>query len=651
MQISQIVLYSQTGKTRTVHFHLGALNVVTGISASGKSALLHIVEYCLGRGTSTVPEGVISGNVDWFAVLLQLANQQVFIARRKPREGHTTSTRAMLELGREIVPPSVDQLTENIDTTALREQLGRLIGIGEYQQQRVVGSFRTPQTAGLGQASLLCFQGQGEIANQNQLFHRQNEEGIAQALRDTLPYFLGAVAPDQAVKRVLLQEARRNFRRAQEELVNAQRADQGFDTQVQALLDEAYGAGLIQSRTAESRDAAITILRNAVIAGGGGAEGAEPDDDRARRRRELEAQRFPLRRELREVADQKALLLEQAGSEDGYEEAVELQVSRLRALEIIPRPSGEVRSDSQCPACGQEMWEPDPLVQDMQNMLTSLRTQLDGVQVSRPRRAAALRELEARSRLAIERLRALEDALTQLVAGDRLAVTATSTAEEQAFRRGRIDALLSRLRPSGDVLAQREAAVAAAAREVDELEAALDLEVEREELTSRLNVIGELMRDYAANRLGLEHSEGSIRLDLHRLTVVVDTGAGPIPLLRVGSAANWVGYHLATHLALHKFFVEQARPVPRFLMLDQPTQAYFPSEREQETGKFEAEEDLDAVRRLFELMQQVVQELTPNFQVIVCDHANLDEEWFQEAVGVNNWRNGVKLVPLDWIDE
>jgi hypothetical protein len=557
----------------------------------------------------------------------------------------------MLELGREIVPPSVDQLTENIDTTALREQLGRLIGIGEYQQQRVVGSFRTPQTAGLGQASLLCFQGQGEIANQNQLFHRQNEEGIAQALRDTLPYFLGAVAPDQAVKRVLLQEARRNFRRAQEELVNAQRADQGFDTQVQALLDEAYGAGLIQSRTAESRDAAITILRNAVIAGGGGAEGAEPDDDRARRRRELEAQRFPLRRELREVADQKALLLEQAGSEDGYEEAVELQVSRLRALEIIPRPSGEVRSDSQCPACGQEMWEPDPLVQDMQNMLTSLRTQLDGVQVSRPRRAAALRELEARSRLAIERLRALEDALTQLVAGDRLAVTATSTAEEQAFRRGRIDALLSRLRPSGDVLAQREAAVAAAAREVDELEAALDLEVEREELTSRLNVIGELMRDYAANRLGLEHSEGSIRLDLHRLTVVVDTGAGPIPLLRVGSAANWVGYHLATHLALHKFFVEQARPVPRFLMLDQPTQAYFPSEREQETGKFEAEEDLDAVRRLFELMQQVVQELTPNFQVIVCDHANLDEEWFQEAVGVNNWRNGVKLVPLDWIDE
>jgi len=27
-------------------------------------------------------------------------------------------------------------------------------------------------------------------------------------------------------------------------------------------------------------------------------------------------------------------------------------------------------------------------------------------------------------------------------------------------------------------------------------------------------------------------------------------------------------------------------------------------------------------------------------QIIVCDHANLDDPWFQEAVGENNWREG-----------
>jgi len=44
----------------------------------------------------------------------------------------------------------------------------------------------------------------------------------------------------------------------------------------------------------------------------------------------------------------------------------------------------------------------------------------------------------------------------------------------------------------------------------------------------------------------------------------------------MGSAANWIGYHLIAHLGLHKHFVERDRPVPRFLILDQPTQAYFP---------------------------------------------------------------------------
>jgi hypothetical protein len=46
----------------------------------------------------------------------------------------------------------------------------------------------------------------------------------------------------------------------------------------------------------------------------------------------------------------------------------------------------------------------------------------------------------------------------------------------------------------------------------------------------------------------------------------------------------------------------------------------------------------------------LVQELAPNFQIIVCDHANLPELWFQDSVE-HNFRNGVKLIPQTWIDE
>ena len=144
------------------------------------------------------------------------------------------------------------------------------------------------------------------------------------------------------------------------------------------------------------------------------------------------------------------------------------------------------------------------------------------------------------------------------------------------------------------------------------------------------------MTDYA-ERLGLEHVENGVRLDLADLTVVTDTSLGPLPLSRIGSAANWIGYHLATHLALHKFFVENDRPVPRFPMIDQPTQAYYPSDAAKNAGQVD-DADRTAVLSMFTVMRDVVAELAPRMQVIVSDHANLDEQWFRTRIApVAGW--------------
>jgi len=160
-------------------------------------------------------------------------------------------------------------------------------------------------------------------------------------------------------------------------------------------------------------------------------------------------------------------------------------------------------------------------------------------------------------------------------------------------------------------------------------------------------MVGRDMTTYA-DQLRLEHSEGSVRLDLARLTVVTDTERGPILLERIGSAANWIGYHLATHLALHRYFTRQGRPVPRFLLLDQPTQAHYPSEVSLQSGIPDSDADRAAVNSLFRLLYDVAAELAPQFQIIVCDHANLPYPWFQDSV-VHNWRDGRKLIPQDWL--
>lgn len=150
--------------------------------------------------------------------------------------------------------------------------------------------------------------------------------------------------------------------------------------------------------------------------------------------------------------------------------------------------------------------------------------------------------------------------------------------------------------------------------------------------------------------LGLEHSASSMRIDPRRLTVVADTPNGAIPLQEIESTANWIGYHLVAHLALHKLFVERSRPVPRFLVIDQPSQAFYPSDVRPSPELDELEDaDRQAVKAMFKLHYDFALSLSPSFQVLVTDHVNLPDEWFRESV-VEDWRGDRALVPPSWLE-
>jgi len=79
---------------------------------------------------------------------------------------------------------------------------------------------------------------------------------------------------------------------------------------------------------------------------------------------------------------------------------------------------------------------------------------------------------------------------------------------------------------------------------------------------------------------------------------------------RTGGGENYLAYHLAALLALHLFADKNSRPIPQFLLIDQPTQVYFPSEKVYQEAdgsiqKTEADADLDAVRRLICVASEV----------------------------------------------
>jgi hypothetical protein len=62
------------------------------------------------------------------------------------------------------------------------------------------------------------------------------------------------------------------------------------------------------------------------------------------------------------------------------------------------------------------------------------------------------------------------------------------------------------------------------------------------------------------------------------------------------------------------------------------------------------EDDRQAVSRMFRFVFSVIEKLSPNFQVVITEHADINEDWYQDAV-VERWRGGLKLIPDDWPHE
>src|SRR4029077_8688687 len=113
LQIAKLVLYSRQGEIREVAFRTGALNILTGASKTGKSAIIDIVDYVTGRSECNVADGVIRKYVGWYALLFQLNGSQIFVARRNPESGERTSGDVFMERGTDLKTPAAEQLVKN----------------------------------------------------------------------------------------------------------------------------------------------------------------------------------------------------------------------------------------------------------------------------------------------------------------------------------------------------------------------------------------------------------------------------------------------------------------------------------------------------------------------------------------------------------
>jgi len=646
MQIKTIALYGRNGQIRTVNFKLGAVNIITGKSRTGKSALIDIVDYCLGRSIFNVFEGVNRDVVAWYAVVLQVDGGQILLAKPPPDGAARTQSSAYMEEAVEIKLPPLETLQSNTNNTAIVAHLSRLLGISENKTEPGPGRTTTAFEATIDHAKFYLFQEQGLVANRKLLFYRQDEPFIPQHIKDTMPYFLGAIQEDQLQLNQQLREARRQLALARRRLTEAETVSGGRQLQAQSLLAEAQAVGIAGPTKGESELAAVLAQLQAAATWVPTTFTLEDGDALAEAQNTLRQTESAFSAKQRDIREVERYLR----NAQGYRGEAEQQELRLQAIGLV---SSNGTDNSICPVCASEISNPPPAVRAISRSLERIQGNLVSVRREEPRLQEHLVGL--RSELADLRLKMQEQqAAIQALIAQRDAASRIQDNNTRAARvSGRVSLYLENVNAT-DGSAELRRAVAEAEQRFEDLDAQVGVDEVQDIKESILRVISAQMTDWART-LQLEHAGSPYRLDDKRLTVIADQEL-PIVMERMGSAENWLGCHLIALLALHSHFIRRRRPVPSFLFLDQPSQVYFPSEDsykalEGEVSNLEERgADMLAVQRMFNFLFDRVEELAPNFQIIVTEHANLPDERFKQALVEEPWRGVRALIPVDWLE-
>lgn len=647
MNIREILVYSHKGEMRRISFKISGLNIITGRSSTGKSALSDIVEYCMGRSDFNIPEGPIRDKVSWYAVIYQFIGEQVMIAKPAPAANASSCSKAMIRRRATVDPPPFAELRQNADDETVASLLSELLGIPANRTQVPPEQSRDSYSATIKHTYFYLFQKQGLITNKDQLFYRQNEPFMPQAIKDTLPILLGVSPDDRLETDLKLRVARRDLKIAQKQLSEAGHFNEQLNARALGLLSEAQQVGILARGPIPGTTKEALELLSAMMEW---RPAAIPDED-TRRIAELEDEIAALRKE--RVAATETLRATRlfAEKENGFTTEAEEQKSRLESIQALP--TNPETGAWQWPFAPANLGLETPIAESLIHELESLNKELNAVVGERPQLDDYTQRLQVQIDDLNRRLRSKEEELAAAIAANAAIAEMGNRNAAAARIVGRVSLFLETYKPEDDLVALR--------KKVDDSEALVtQLTADSgandwdDRLASIMNIISNRIGRYVSE-LEAEFSEFPFRLDLSQLTVVADRPERPVPMNKTGGGANHLAYHLGALLALHYFVSNNRKPIPSFLFIDQPTQVYFPSERVYKSTSGSVEEterdaDLEKVRKLFALLHRFATQEAPNFQIIVTEHANLRDDWFQSSLVEAPWTKPPALVPDDWPD-
>lgn len=659
--IHEIGVIDKQGTKHPVNFKKG-LNVVTGKSSTGKSALIEIFDYCFGSGENTIPKGVITTSAAIYYVALSVNEQNMVIAR-DPDIASKAFFRRVESFNSEDIDRDYFNSSYSRPLDEFKKHLRDLfldiddvdVSLAARATRRYNAKAATPSIRSF---SSFILQHQNLIANKHALFYRFDEKEKRDQAIDHTKIFLGLV--DQKYFH-LSQEKERlsaDVKRLERQKETNKRTSENFKqsvgpvlSQLYALMgfkDEPLSLEKVLRHPQDAKDQLDIFIVPEKI--------NHNSDAVTQRYNQLKLERTQKTAELRKLQRQAASINKHIQEEERFVDTVK-QFNPPKHVHI---------SASVCPFCHTEQDALRESAEKLQQAITKVSGNLAQARPMKAKFESSLFEVQRNIEVFDKELTALNLQITEVEKTEKQLEEQKSLYESILMQKAKLFVLLDTLNMADD--AELEKQIKALNKQLKDINKDLkqyDLQKGLENASAKVN---EYMAEIGSH-FEFEASYKPINLhfsfetfDLYHLTPENEK----IYLRSMGSGANWLYTHVTLFLALHKYFAELGDKcaIPSILFLDQPTQVYFPNFNRDNSKSFEEQkgqeaeqrktlnvaqdidEDIKAVENLFSQLSIFCNELELNNefspQIIVTDHAdNLtlsNGVSFESLVNGNRWR-------------
>ncbi|WP_417237489.1 DUF3732 domain-containing protein [Bizionia paragorgiae] len=611
--IIKIVLWLKNGKVREIEFKPNKVNIITGGSHTGKSAVLEIVDYCFFSSKSRISESMINENVSWYGLIFLINDKTYTIARKSLVEGKVSG---------EYYFSSFGEIPENIEANNSESAIKSIIET-EFKIDRDAkfpsnyGSNYIKAGTKISLRYFLMFNTiSGNIIENDEgiFFDKQNETRYKEALPRIFDLALGI----ETVENILKAEKKSELEKQLAKLVRknktiSAKADD-FNKEKVKILQQAKEYNVIKE-SSNSADA-LDELNNAII-------GIQSDSTSNSEREKLEYSFYALQRKIRNI--------NQFSSEyKKYKKTIKNLSDSLKPIEFLRQKDSEIIKTS-----------------IFDELVNSFTKDLDMIRKSYSTNTPIDKQVKDNLKDLETKLKTIKEKLDLLPKKNK----SFQNEKEKYFFLGQVKSKL-------EIFSSDSAnAKLSYEDEINQLKEQINQLIvtdtgEKRELTIKL--IEEIILDYIKETKGAlaNYSTYLPRFDYKNKTLLLRKPRTPY-IENVGSSSNHMFLHLFFSLSMHEVIFENKSPfVAPFLIIDQPSRPYYGTNGKRKTN--DPESDDYKIKKAFELLDAYIStriKNNGNFQMIVLEHIPKEDISDLENIHiVEEFFDGNALIPKSYLN-